>query len=72
MFDPVNRVLAWYKSYDVRALARRDRGASAVEYTLLLFAVAGGIALLVFILGSKVSNYFWGACKNVNNGVACN
>ena len=39
-------------------LARDEEGATAVEYGLIVAAIAGVIAAVVFALGPKVSNGF--------------
>jgi Flp pilus assembly pilin Flp len=62
MFDPVNRVLAWYKSYDLRALLRRDRGASAVEYALVLVFIAAAVVGVIAAIGSNVHAKFTSSC----------
>jgi pilus assembly protein Flp/PilA len=43
---------------DVKALVRDDRGATAVEYGLIVAAIAGLIIVVVFLLGNKVNNAF--------------
>ncbi len=65
MFEIVNRVLAWYNSHN------RDRGASAVEYALILFAIAAAVAAIVGILGGVVLGKFTDSCKAVHGGAAC-
>lgn len=49
---------------------RRDdeRGASAVEYGLLVAGIAAVIVTLVFILGGKISNAFDDTCKKIASG----
>ena len=42
----------------IRTTLRRDEGASAVEYGLLVAAIAAIIVGVVFILGGKVSSAF--------------
>ena len=42
----------------IRTALRHDEGASAVEYGLLVAAIAAIIVAIVFILGSKVSSTF--------------
>ncbi len=59
----------------LRALRRTtrdltDRGASAVEYGLMVAAIAAVIVGIVFGLGTLVGNTFNGTCKNINAGVA--
>jgi pilus assembly protein Flp/PilA len=44
-----------------------DRGASAVEYGLMVAAIAAVIVSIVFGLGTLVGNTFDGTCKNINN-----
>jgi pilus assembly protein Flp/PilA len=50
--------------------ARKDdeRGASAVEYGLLVAAIAAVIVLAVFALGGMVSEMFTETCKDVATG----
>ena len=43
---------------DVRRHAREDRGATAVEYGLLVALIAAIIVVVVSVLGKKVSNAF--------------
>jgi pilus assembly protein Flp/PilA len=62
MLEIVNRVLAWHNSRD------RDRGASAVEYALIVFAVAAVIAAIVGLLGNVVLGKFTNTCTAVNGG----
>ena len=56
--------------------AQEDRGASAVEYGLLVAAIAAVIILVVFALGDNVKELFRGTCQNVHGagsfgGVSC-
>ncbi len=37
---------------------RDDEGATAVEYGLIVAAIAGVIVTVVFVLGGKISNNF--------------
>jgi pilus assembly protein Flp/PilA len=62
MFEIVNRVLAWHNSRN------RDRGASAVEYALILFAVAAVIAVIVGALGNVVFHKFDDSCTAIHGG----
>jgi pilus assembly protein Flp/PilA len=39
-------------------LLRDDQGATAVEYGLIVAAIAGLIIAVVFVLGGKISNTF--------------
>jgi pilus assembly protein Flp/PilA len=39
-------------------LLRDDQGATAVEYGLIVAAIAGLIISVVFVLGNKVNNVF--------------
>jgi len=49
-------------------LERLDqRGASAVEYGLLIAGIAGIIVLVVFIFGGEVFNLFSNTCKSFNS-----
>lgn len=49
--------------------ARRDDGASAVEYGLLVAAIAALIVVVVFALGGIVRDVFEGTCEAVESGV---
>ena len=50
------KVDTWWA--DLRRRAREDRGATAVEYGLLVALIAAVIVVVVSILGKKVSNAF--------------
>lgn len=57
----------------MQELARRrdDRGASAVEYGLLVAAIAAVIVALVFILGGFVKEAFQTTCDEMNTTGTC-
>jgi Flp pilus assembly pilin Flp len=63
LFEYVNRVMAWHKS--------RDRGASAVEYGLLVAAIVGVSALLFFFLGNNIRGQLLTACANITGDANC-
>ncbi|MFL5305141.1 MAG: Flp family type IVb pilin [Polyangia bacterium] len=46
-------------------LLRDEEGATAVEYGLIVAAIAGLIIAIVFVLGNKVKNQF----NNVQNAM---
>jgi len=50
----------------VRRHAKQDDGASAVEYGLLVAAIAAVIVVVVFALGSVVKSKFSNTCHNIN------
>ena len=53
-------------------LAKMDeRGASAVEYGLLIAGIAALIVVIVFAFGGILKNVFSNTCKSVNNNTAC-
>jgi pilus assembly protein Flp/PilA len=56
----------------IRTVTRHDEGASAVEYGLLVAAIAAIIVGVVFLLGGKVSSAFnrTNTCIS-DNGVGC-
>jgi pilus assembly protein Flp/PilA len=72
-------MLAWYKSYDLAGRLRdrisRDRGASAVEYGLIVALIAGAVIIMVFVLGNRVKNLFSDTCSKMtstpNTPAAC-
>jgi pilus assembly protein Flp/PilA len=45
----------------------RDRGASAVEYGLMVAAIAAVVVLLVFGLGGVVQQIFANTCDTIKN-----
>ena len=50
-------------------IAKRDEdGASAVEYGLLVAAIAAVIVIIVFALGGLIKDAFKGTCDAVNSG----
>jgi len=54
-----------------RFLARRDQedGASAVEYGLLVAAIAALIVIIVFALGGVVKDIFKSTCDSIKSNV---
>ena len=66
MNDFVLRVMAWVKS--------RDRGASAVEYALIVGLIAAVIGGVIWALGNRVFGLFDNACDELTTagtGGAC-
>ena len=58
-------MLAW-----IRAAARsKDDGASAVEYGLLVAAIAALIVIIVFALGGLIRDVFKDTCNEIDDGV---
>jgi pilus assembly protein Flp/PilA len=54
-----------------RLVNRKDeRGASAVEYGLLVAAIAALIVVIVFALGGIVKSVFSTTCKGIGNGAS--
>jgi pilus assembly protein Flp/PilA len=47
-----------------------DRGASAVEYALIVTAIAGLITLVVFALGNTVKKVFSDTCSGIKSGAS--
>jgi len=54
----------------IRTTPRHDEGASAVEYGLLVAAIAALIVGVVFLLGGKVSSAFADTCSGIGSGTA--
>jgi pilus assembly protein Flp/PilA len=50
--------------------ARNDEGASAVEYGLLIAAIAAVIVIIVFALGGVIKNVFSKTCSTVSSGAS--
>jgi pilus assembly protein Flp/PilA len=62
------KMLAVLRRSSGRAPARRsEEGASAVEYGLLVAAIAAVIVALVFALGAYVRGAFQTTCDNIAN-----
>jgi pilus assembly protein Flp/PilA len=51
----------------LRADRHRDNGASAVEYGLIVFAIAALIALAVFSFGGAVRGLFQDSCNTIRD-----
>ena len=51
--------------------ATRDRGATAVEYGLIVAAIAAVIVVTVVTLGGRIEAAFKTTCNNVGTGGAC-
>lgn len=47
-------------------LAKNDEGASAVEYGLLVAAIAAVIVIIIFALGGIVKNVFGKTCSSIS------
>ncbi|MBC8131420.1 MAG: Flp family type IVb pilin [Deltaproteobacteria bacterium] len=43
---------------NLKRLVKDDQGATAVEYGLIVAAIAGLIIVVIFVLGNKVKNSF--------------
>ena len=52
-------------------LLKDEEGATAVEYGLIVAAIAAVIVALVFTLGTKVEAGFQTVCTKMNGGTAC-
>lgn len=52
------------------AIASKDEGASAVEYGLLVAAIAAVIVVIVFALGGVIDEVFSDTCSEVQSGAA--
>jgi pilus assembly protein Flp/PilA len=50
---------------------KSERGATAVEYGIMVSLIAAVIVGAVLLLGQKTNTSFQDACKGVNNGAAC-
>ncbi|MEI5673697.1 MULTISPECIES: Flp family type IVb pilin [unclassified Nocardioides] len=53
---------------DARAERRDERGASAVEYGLLVAGIAALIVTIVFLLGDQVQGAFQDTCDEMAQG----
>jgi pilus assembly protein Flp/PilA len=48
-----------------------DRGASAVEYGLLITGIAALIVVVVFAFGGRVTGMYSNTCKGVTSSTTC-
>ncbi len=53
-----------------RKITRDDAGASAVEYGLLVAAIAAVIVIIVFALGGVVQGLFQKTCSGVSSAAS--
>ena len=51
-----------------RSIRRNDEGASAVEYGLIVFAIAALITVAVVAFGGAVKGLFQGSCDTIKAG----
>ena len=54
------------------AMHKNDEGASAVEYGLLVAAIAAVIVIVVFVLGGYVQGAFDDTCAGIEDGGTTN
>ena len=52
-----------------RSIRRNDEGASAVEYGLIVFAIAALITVAVFSFGGAVGGLFQTSCDTIKGSV---
>ena len=64
MFDYLRILL------DARLAKMDERGASAVEYGLLIAGIAALIVVVVFAFGGVIRNIFSDTCKSVGQSAA--
>jgi pilus assembly protein Flp/PilA len=64
MFDYIRIML------QARLAEKDERGASAVEYGLLIAGIAALIVVVVFAFGGLLSSVFQSTCQTVANGAA--
>lgn len=56
---------------NARFAKMEERGASAVEYGLLIAGIAAVVLVAVFLLGPVVADQFSNTCSSINKGT-CN
>ncbi len=56
----------------IRSAMTKDEGASAVEYGLLVAAIAAVIVIVVFVLGGYVQGAFDDTCAGIEDGGTTN
>ncbi|GAB6984776.1 Flp family type IVb pilin [Nocardioides pyridinolyticus] len=63
-------MLDFFKNLVAMRRDRNEAGASAVEYGLLIGGIAALIVVLVFALGSNITNLFEDTCTKISAGSA--
>ncbi|SCG36958.1 hypothetical protein GA0074704_0457 [Micromonospora siamensis] len=63
MLEFIHRVMAWQQT--------RDRGASAVEYALILAVVVGVMVGLYFTIGGSIQGRLAEACRQITRQANC-
>ena len=53
---------------DSRVSKMEERGASAVEYGLLIAGIAALIVAIVFVFGGKIKDVFQNTCDTITQG----
>jgi pilus assembly protein Flp/PilA len=66
MLDYLRTILA------ARLADRDERGASAVEYGLLIAGIAALIVAVVFLFGGTLNEVFTDTCNTIANGTTTN
>jgi pilus assembly protein Flp/PilA len=56
---------------NARAAKMDERGASAVEYGLLIAGIAALIVVIVFAFGDNIRDIFESTCKSVASSTGC-
>ncbi|GAB2879744.1 Flp family type IVb pilin [Nocardioides pacificus] len=56
---------------DARKARMDERGASAVEYGLLVAAIAAAVVIAVFFMGNAIKDLFSDTCAEVASGANC-
>ena len=56
---------------NARLAKMEERGASAVEYGLLIAGIAALIVAIVFLFGGVLKGVFEDTCASVNKNTAC-
>ena len=51
--------------------AKSERGASAVEYGLLIAGIAALVVVIVFAFGDNIKDVFEDTCKTVASSTSC-
>jgi len=53
------------------ARVRSERGASAVEYGLLIAGIAALVVVIVFAFGDNIRDIFEDTCKSIAGSASC-
>lgn len=71
MSDPLAQYVVILIQGRLALISNQQRGASAVEYGLLIAGIAALVVVVVFAFGGKLKGIFSNTCKSVASTTSC-